>query len=223
MNSKQEPVVLSITRTKKDAKNSYNKMSKWYDLFRLFEQKYRTIGIKMLDPKNDDILLEIGFGTGRSILKLNKLTNITGQIYGIDLSDGMCRKAKQLLKKKEAFQNVFLNCADATHLPFRDNSIEKIFICFTLELFDIPDIALVLNECKRILMKEGKICIVSLSKYKVNIMVKLYEWFHKKMPKFIDCRPILVENILNKHSLKIETNVKKKMWGLPLEIILAEK
>jgi demethylmenaquinone methyltransferase/2-methoxy-6-polyprenyl-1,4-benzoquinol methylase len=49
-------------------------------------------------------------------------------------------------------------------LPFEKSGIDKILVSFTLELFDTPEIPVVLAECTRALNKDGLISAVALSK-----------------------------------------------------------
>ena len=59
--------VLRVTRTKAQAKASYDRMSPFYDYFAgVFEQKYRNAALKQLNIASGEIVLEIGFGTGHA-------------------------------------------------------------------------------------------------------------------------------------------------------------
>jgi demethylmenaquinone methyltransferase/2-methoxy-6-polyprenyl-1,4-benzoquinol methylase len=119
---------------------------------------------------------------------------------------------------------VDLHCGDATNLPYKTETFDAVFSSFTLELFDTPEIPLVLNECWRVLKHQGRICIVSLSKYgKQNSMMKLYEWAHVKFPDIIDCRPIIVQQALMKAGFEIKQFTCRSMWTLPVEVVLGSK
>ena len=170
-----------VYRTKEECRKYYNSLGKWYDfLSGSFEKKYRNTGIKNLDVKKGEKVLEIGFATGKAIVKFAKLVGDEGKVCGIDLSDKMLEIAKKYVSCSGFEERVELKCADAVNLPYSTEYFDKIFISFTLELFDTPEIHFVLEECRRVLKDDGLICIISMSKNsKYGIMLKTYEWFHR--------------------------------------------
>ena len=93
---------------------------------------------------------------------------------------------------------------------------------FTLELFDLKFAPVVLAECRRVLQQGGRLGIVSLVK-KENRAVDIYEWFHFHFPNVVDCRPIFVRSVLEKAGFEVVQAVGKKLWGLPVEAVLAIK
>ncbi|HZK92990.1 MAG TPA: methyltransferase domain-containing protein [Prolixibacteraceae bacterium] len=223
--SKNETQISRVTRSKEEAKASYNMMSKWYDMLASSaERKYKDTGLQKLCAKEGEVVLEIGFGTGHCILALAQSVGSSGRIYGIDISEGMCDIARSRIKKAGLSERVKLECGDAVKLPFEANLFDAIFMSFTLELFDTPEIPAVLNDCKRVLRTGGRICVVAMSKKgKANVMIKLYEWLHKKFPKYVDCRPIFVQKTLEDTDFQILDITEMSMWGLPVEIIAAKK
>ena len=215
--------VSRVLRSKEDAKSSYNQLSNWYDLVSgSSEKKYRDIGIQKLDAREGEKVLEIGYGTGHCILALAQTIGDSGKVYGIDLSEGMSAITQERVRKAGLADRVNLQVGDAASLPFDPNSLDAIFMSFTLELFDTPEIPLVLKQCHQVLRPEGRIVVVSLVK-KPGLATQIYEWFHEKMPSAVDCRPIFAQQDLAAAGFEIRDVEALSMWGLPVEIIVAAK
>ena len=213
-----------VTRTRQEARSAYNKLSRWYDLLASgFEGRPRKAAIRLLSPNEGDRVLEIGLGTGNSIGILADLFGGSDKVYGIDLSNGMLEVAQSRLNKLGSGARVTLICGDALQLPFEADFFDKILISFTLELFDTPEIPHVLAECLRCLCGGGQISVVGLSKKNSNGMTRIYEWFHEKLPAYVDCRPIFVQEELENAGFRILQANDLSMMGLRSELVLAEK
>lgn len=152
MSNKNETEISRVTRSKEVAKSSYNRISNWYDVIAgRFEKRYRNIGLQKLNTKEREIVLEIGFGTGQCILALAQSVGTSGRVYGIDISEGMCTITQSKIKEKGLSERVELTCGDAVQLPFEAEFFDAVYMSFTLELFDTPEIPTVLHECYRVL------------------------------------------------------------------------
>jgi demethylmenaquinone methyltransferase/2-methoxy-6-polyprenyl-1,4-benzoquinol methylase len=213
-----------VTRTKETAKASYDRLSRWYDLLAgTSEWKFVRVGLDLLDAKKGESILEIGFGTGRAALALADAVGDGGRVYGIDLSEGMLRIASERVVTAGLSDRVELSCGDGTELPFEDQRFDAIFTSFTLELFDTPEIPIVLQECKRVLRLNGRLIVVSMAKKDAtSLAVRLYEWAHKKIPNYVDCRPIYVSGSLSDAGFDIVERIEMKMWGLPVDAVYGQ-
>ena len=220
-----ETQISRVTRSKEEAKATYDKMSGWYDVLAgRFESKYRDVGLRKLGAKEGEVVLEIGFGTGHCILALAQSVGDSGKVYGIDISEGMRNITRSRVEEQALSERVELRCGDAAELPFEADFFDAIFLSFTLELFDTPEIPIVLRECQRVLRRGGRICVVSISKKgESSLMTRLYEWLHEKFPNYFDCRPIFVQKALKDAEFQVLDTTEMSMWGLPVEIALARK
>jgi ubiquinone/menaquinone biosynthesis C-methylase UbiE len=177
----------------------------------------------MLKAGAGENILEIGFGTGHTLVALAQSVGPDGIVFGIDLSDQMLRLAKLNLDDSGLLERARPRCGDAVHLPYPSESMDAVFMSFTLELFDTPEIPVVLSECRRVLRAGGRIVVVGMSKKgKRDPLLSLYEWAHKHLPKFVDCRPIYVRQALETAGFEIQKSLLRHMW-VPVEIILGTK
>jgi ubiquinone/menaquinone biosynthesis C-methylase UbiE len=203
-------------------RNNYNSMSRYYDLFARSEKRFTDIGLHMLNIQPGEKVLEIGFGTGQSLVNMAYSIKDTGRVYGIDLSDGMVRVANERIARSGLSCRIDLYLGDANTLPFKVNSFDAIFISFTLELFSTSEITNVLAECKRVLQNNGRLGVVALKKKDCQA-VRIYEWFHSLIPSVVDCCPIEVYMQTEAAGLEPIAGTYKFMWGLPVEIMIARK
>ena len=219
-----QPEVLRVLQTKSETKAFYNKISKVYDLLAdQSEEPVRREGLEKLNAHPGEKVLEIGFGTGHCLIALAQAVGAAGKVYGIDLSDEMLKIAQENLEKEGLADRVELICEDAGKLPHAAESLDAIFMSFTLELFDTPEIPNVLKECKRALRPGGRIVVVGVSKEgEGGVILQVFEWTHKHFPNFMDCRPIFVRKALEAAGFRIESVENRTMW-VPVEIVLAVK
>jgi demethylmenaquinone methyltransferase/2-methoxy-6-polyprenyl-1,4-benzoquinol methylase len=211
-------------RTKSETKAFYNKISKVYDLLAdQSEEPVRRAGLEKLNASPGEKVLEIGFGTGHCLVVLARAVGPYGKVYGIDLSDEMLEIAHENLEKEGLAARVELICEDAEKLPYAAETLDAIFMSFTLELFDTPEIPKVLAECRRALRPGGRIVVVGVSKEgDGGVILQVFEWTHKHFPNLMDCRPIFVRKALEAAGFRIESVENSTIW-VPVEIALAFK
>ena len=216
-----EDQISPVTRTKREARANYNRLSRWYDWIAGSEAKYRQIGLQALNVQPGERVLEIGFGTGGCLVDFSRQVGSDGFVCGIDLSDGMAVVAQKRLTDAGLAERVSLTLGDAQFAPFAGECFDAIFMSFTLELFDTAEIPKVLLKCRQILHPSGRIGVVTLVKAEQpNFAERAYEWFHARMPVAVDCRPILAQQALLESGFLIDQVIFEKMWGLSVEIIV---
>jgi len=119
--------------------NFYKTIAQGYDELYAEEQKIKLNIIKEnMDIKNNDLLLDIGCGTGLS-------SDFNCEVVGIDPSI-------ELLQQNNDNQNNFnINnklLARAENIPFKDNAFDKVISVTSMHNFD--DIAAGIKEIKRV-------------------------------------------------------------------------
>lgn len=213
-----------MTLSRAETKALYDKISKVYDLLSEHtEEAVRETGLRMLAPRLGETVLEIGFGTGHALVWLARALGPQGKVYGIDLSDGMMTVAEDLVRSSGVAGQVVLRAGDATALPYAAESMDAVFMSFTLELFDTPEIPQVLAQCMRVLKPGGRIVVVGMSKEgKHGLVYEAYIWTHRHFPNFVDCRPILVSQAIAAAGFTVAEKQNVQIW-VPMEIVRGEK
>lgn len=182
------------------------------------------MAVGRLSVEKGETVLEIGFGPGHCLKRIAESVGQTGKVYGVDISSGMLEVTRKRLNKARLMDRVELYCGDAASLPYGDNTFDAVFMSFTLELFDTPEIPMLLGEVKRVLKPGRRIAVASMSKENgESLLLRLYEWAHRKWPKYVDCRPIYLEQSLRGAGYEIRKKEKVKLFGLPVEIVVAIK
>lgn len=94
-------------------------------------------------------VLDVGAGTGRGTALLKKRYP-KAEVIAVDLALPMLQMAKKHSAWLKPFQRV---CAEATHLPFPDHSVDVLHssLCFQW----IDNLAALFNECARVLKPGG--------------------------------------------------------------------
>lgn len=114
-------------------------------------QRRRTYTIKkLLDATDNDVVLDIGCGSGVQIRALG-LEN-PNLIIGMDVN----RNALLYAKKKEITHSEFI-IADAQQLPLKEQTVDKIICAEVIEHLNNPD--QLITESQRVLKEDGVIVI----------------------------------------------------------------
>jgi ubiquinone/menaquinone biosynthesis C-methylase UbiE len=205
---------------REQTRQNYDRLSRWYDLFAGSEARFAESGLQVLDLKARESALEIGFGTGHTLAKLAEQAGDGGLVAGVELSAGMITVARKQLQAKGLEGCARMTQGDGTQLPFAPNAFDAVFLSFTLELFSETEIPVLLKECQRVLKPQGRLGVVSLAKRDV-LACRLYEWGHERWPALLDCRPIQLSKNLEAGGFHIQVTRAMTMWGLPVEIALA--
>jgi len=216
--------VSRVLRPKPNARKAYDRLSRWYDLLAGSEDWFTFHGLEMVSVQPGEQVLEIGFGTGKALLKMAKISGEKGLVVGLDLSWGMAQVSNEKLIHAGLHDRVSLNLGDGAALPFASRCYDVIFMGFTLELFDTPEIPQVLNECMRVLRPSGRLGVVSLARpEQFYPMVNAYEWFHRNFPDVADCRPIPAGEFLQQAGFALQGSQRKLMWGMPVDMVVGCK
>jgi ubiquinone/menaquinone biosynthesis C-methylase UbiE len=112
--------------------------------------------ISLLDIQSPDHVLEIGFGPGIAIQRMNDLAT-DGVIYGVDHSELMVKKASVRNREAVSSGKVKLTAASVAKLPAFDQPIDKVLDINTFQFWEDPLNSL--KEVKKNMKHNGMIAI----------------------------------------------------------------
>jgi len=204
----------------------YDRIAGAYDLLSdASERAARLVGIEALDLKSGEHVLELGCGTGNDLLTIAPRVGAAGRVFGIDISPRMLDVAREKLAKSVPLAPVELKEGDARALPYPDHSFDAVYSSFTLELFPMDDLPLVLSEVRRVLRRPGRLGIVSMATVqpgsRASMLENTYIWCHRHFPHIVDCRPIDAEAILKSNGFRIVGKKDLELWTMPVAAVVA--
>jgi ubiquinone/menaquinone biosynthesis C-methylase UbiE len=132
-----------------------------------FDDRVASLAIEKLLPRNL-VLADVGCGTGSLTFELARFA---GKVIGVDLSQEMLRRARELAKQKKV-TNVDLRLGDALKLPIPTHSVDAAFCVMVLHFLGDPQKAIA--ELCRIVRPGGSIVLVDLVQHK-------QEWMREQM------------------------------------------
>jgi len=148
----------------------YDWLTGFYDLtvkLTMPEKNIRKKLIEKLAPKNEEIILEFGFGTGQNLLLLQK-QNEKAILLGLDIDPKVRAIAKRKITK-EGF-NIPLDLYDGRKFPYADKSFDKVFSSLVFHHLNRQAKLNCLKEIYRVLKPNGQIIIGDWGQAKSKIM-----------------------------------------------------
>jgi SAM-dependent methyltransferase len=110
--------------------------------------------VGLLDVRQQDSVLEIGFGPGVAI---ELLVHKAHRVAGVDPSEVMLRQATQRNAAMISERRVELRQASADHLPFVDGSFNKVLAINSMQVWSEPLAGL--REISRVLRGNGRLAL----------------------------------------------------------------
>jgi len=215
--------IARVERPKRDAIAWYDRLSPWYDRFiTRLDRRPRNRGIDLVNVRPGEQVLEVGAGTGRALVSFADDVGPSGHVVGLDVSKGMCTVAQKTAVDANVADRVSIVRGDAERLPLETDAFDALFASFTLELFDTPALSNVLGEWRRVLRGGGRIGVVALSKREAGLLTRAYERVHNLLPRYVDCRPIFVRELLEASGFTVRELETMPLWGLTAEVVVAQ-
>ena len=125
----------------------------WSDLSEPIDLQLSPLGseaMKCLHLNSGDTVIDVGCGTGQTLIQLAKRVGPRGRVIGVDISPGLLDIARQ---RSAAWPQVTLIEGDAEHVPIGAASADAVFSRFGVMAFTDPVAAFA--NLRRILKSRG--------------------------------------------------------------------
>lgn len=225
MRSELSMPAITTNNAKQHLKHGYDTFyQRLYAFTGNFDHHYYQEGLKLLNAQKGERILEVGFGDGKYLTVLGDAVGHRGRLHGVELSQSKSAAAQRKLRRARMSDWSEIHTADATELPLGAESIDGIFMAFTLDAIPQSHISLVLNECNKVLRPGGRLSIVAHhASDDPGVVSRLREWLRTHLKIGLSCRPIQTQTALEKSGFRVSIVKVSSMWGLPVEVLLAYK
>jgi len=212
-----------VERDTTAAQATYDRLAGIYDLVEApFERRARAVGLRLLAARPGEPVMEVGPGTGPTLVTLAGQVGPRGYVVGVDLSARMAARARRRLVHAGHRGRTGVVRGQADRLPIGAGAVDAVTMSFVLDLIDTDQIAAVLAECRRVLRPGGRLAVVALDLVdRPPTTARLYLWGHRHLPRLLDCRPIPVADLLTATGWQAHAVRHLSTAGLPVAAALA--
>lgn len=139
-----------------------------YDWQLPLERAALATAVDLVAPRRDDVLLDVGTGTGGLLRELARRHDRPGSVTGVDMSTGMLAKAGALP------DGWSLVAGDARRLPFADRAFSVVTAAYLLHVVDAAARGRIVRECCRVLQSGGRFVSVTPAWPRARLARRLY-------------------------------------------------
>jgi ubiquinone/menaquinone biosynthesis C-methylase UbiE len=186
----------------------------WGDSFES-RAKHRTMELLCLFPGQR--VLNVGAGTGRDHLRLQQAVEPGGAAVGIDFSPVMLRLAHA--------RGAPVARADARQLPFRNQSFDRLWCTYVLDLMPDNDLSGVLGEFRRVLKPGGRVALASMTEGTTlpsRLLIGAWKLVYRLAPTATGgCRPLALAGRVADAGLRVVEREIIVQHGFPSEVVAA--
>jgi ubiquinone/menaquinone biosynthesis C-methylase UbiE len=171
----------------------------------------------------DQTIFEFGCGTGRLAANLLAALPTSVNYLGVDISPVMIDLATRRLAAWAERAKVVL-VDGSLPLPADDDFADRVLSAFVFDLLDEAYARAVLDDLRRILKADGRLCLASLT-YGERLLERAISqgWtgIWRIAPQVLGgCRPISTTALLA-HDWDIEHHSRVHRWGLVMDVVVA--
>ncbi|HSO27582.1 MAG TPA: methyltransferase domain-containing protein [Anaerolineales bacterium] len=211
-----------IEKTLSDEKTQrfYDLWGANYDLFTFFEARAKARAVQLLALAPGQRVLEVGVGTGIELAAFQQAVQPDGSAWGVDLSARMALVAHQK-------RGLPIARADGRALPFGDQTFDRLYAAYVLDLIPAADLEPMLAGFHRVLRPGGLAVVVALTEginLPSNLFVGLWKAMYALSPLSCGgCRPLQLYSLAQQAGFSTIEREVVLQFGVPSEILVIHR
>lgn len=173
-------------KEKENIRQMFDNIAPSYDFLNHFfsfgiDHLWRRKLVKILMPSNPNSILDIATGTGDLAISEVKLN--PEKIIGIDISEKMIKIGKEKVTARKLNDIISFKQADASEIPFKENSFDAVTVAFVVRNFEYLDKSL--SGIFRVLKNNGQIAVLEFSMPDKFPFKQIYLFYLNKIIPFL--------------------------------------
>lgn len=209
--------------TLNQARSVYNRIGRMQDWQGFYEDATTERLVAEAALAGDQTIFEFGCGTGRFAAHL--LGSLPGSVnyLGVDISPVMINLATRRLAAWAERAKVVL-VEGTLPLPADDGFADRVISTFVFDLLDVHYAREVLDDLRRILTPDGRLCLASLAHGAGPLeraVSQVWTGLWRVAPQLVGgCRPISLSALLG-NDWQVEHHSRVHRFGLVTDVVIA--
>jgi len=214
-----------MTLTRSQARQFYDRFGSKQDSQGFYEDRALDDLIAHADFAQAHSLFELGCGTGRFAQRLlEQYLPAKASYLGMDLSETMIQLAQKRLEPFASRARV-IHSSGEMQFPLPDKSVDRVIAAYVFDLLSEEDIARAIDEAQRILLPDGRLCLVSLSQgvnFASRLVCRLWSGVFRLRPAAVGgCRPIRLLPLFDAGPWTVTYRRVLTQFAVPSEVLIA--
>ena len=214
------------TLSHEQARRTYDRIGALQNSQRFYEDPAIDVLLEHGDFGNAQSVFEFGCGTGRLAARLfDNILPATARYRGVDISPKMAGIARETLARYAQRAEVVLTNGELPMIE-QDQSYDRFVSTYVFDLLSDNDTVAVVSEAHRLLRKDGRICVASITSGTsviARIVAATVRIVHRVLPSLIGgCRPISLKRFFTDGRWTIVHHSRVNAFGIESEIIVAK-